>query len=72
MIETLGAAQTVVEGEDDLILMGMVKDVTDGFTSRYMAGMLGVLQSINVDSDGDDVSSFVVYWHRQDTSGVKY
>jgi alkylation response protein AidB-like acyl-CoA dehydrogenase len=42
----------VVEGEDDLILMGMVKDVTDGFTSRYMAGMLGVLQSINVDSDG--------------------
>ncbi|MBM3961834.1 MAG: acyl-CoA dehydrogenase [Planctomycetes bacterium] len=42
----------VVEGEDDLILMGMVKDVTDGFTSRYMAGMLGVLQSINVGSDG--------------------
>ncbi len=42
----------VVEGEDDLILMGMVKDVTDGFTSRYMAGMLGVLQSINVGKDG--------------------
>ncbi|MBM3974121.1 MAG: acyl-CoA dehydrogenase [Planctomycetes bacterium] len=42
----------VVEGEDDLILMGMVKDVTDGFTSRYMAGMLGVLQSINVGQDG--------------------
>jgi hypothetical protein len=32
--------------------MGMVKDVTDSFTSRYMAGMLGVLQSINVDRDG--------------------
>ena len=42
----------VVEGEDDLILMGMVKDVTDQFTSKYMAGMLGVLQSINVDADG--------------------
>jgi hypothetical protein len=26
--------------------------VTDGFTSRYMAGMLGVLQSINVGADG--------------------
>ncbi|MCR9247180.1 MAG: acyl-CoA/acyl-ACP dehydrogenase [bacterium] len=42
----------VVEGEDDLILMGMVKDVTDTFTSRYMAGMLGVIQSINVGDDG--------------------
>lgn len=42
----------VVEGEDDLILMGMVKDVTDKFTSKYMAGMLGVLQSINVGTDG--------------------
>ncbi|HEB52390.1 MAG TPA: acyl-CoA dehydrogenase [bacterium] len=42
----------VVEGEDDLILMGMVKDVTDRFTSNYMAGMLGVLQSLNVDADG--------------------
>ncbi|MEZ6038655.1 MAG: acyl-CoA dehydrogenase family protein [Planctomycetota bacterium] len=41
----------VVEGEDDLILMGMVKDVTDAFTSKYMAGMLGVLQSINVGAD---------------------
>ncbi|MCA8948612.1 MAG: acyl-CoA dehydrogenase, partial [Planctomycetes bacterium] len=42
----------VVEGEDDLILMGMVKDVTDRFTSRYMAGMLSVIQSINVGPDG--------------------
>lgn len=42
----------VVEGEDDLILMGMVKDVTDAFTSKYMAGMLGVLQSINVGPEG--------------------
>ena len=37
----------VVEGEDDLILMGMVKDVTDRFTGRYLAALLGVIQSIN-------------------------
>lgn len=42
----------VVEGEDDLILMGMVKDVTDRFTERYMAGMLSVIQSINDGPDG--------------------
>lgn len=41
----------VVEGEDDLILMGMVKDVTTAFVDRYMAGMLGVIQSINVDAE---------------------
>lgn len=42
----------VVEGEDDLILMGMVKDVTGPFTDRYMAGMLSVIQSINEDENG--------------------
>lgn len=42
----------VVEGEDDLILMGMVKDVTGPFTDRYMAGLLGVIQSINEGPDG--------------------
>jgi alkylation response protein AidB-like acyl-CoA dehydrogenase len=42
----------VVEGEDDLILMGMVKDVTTTFTDRYMAGMLGVIRSINTGPDG--------------------
>jgi len=42
----------IVEGEDDLILMGMVKDVTDAFTRRYMAGLLSVIQSINQDTDG--------------------
>ncbi len=47
----------VVEGEDDLILMGMVKDVTGKFTERYMAGMLGVIQSINVNDDGSKVSA---------------
>ena len=42
----------VVEGEDDLILMGMVKDVTARFTDECMAGMLGVIQSINLDDNG--------------------
>lgn len=42
----------VVEGEDDLILMGMVKDVTGPFTDRYLAGLLGVIQSINSNPDG--------------------
>lgn len=42
----------VVEGEDDLILMGMVKDVTGKFVDRYLAGLLGVIQSINVGADG--------------------
>jgi alkylation response protein AidB-like acyl-CoA dehydrogenase len=45
----------VVEGEDDLILMGMVKDITGKFVDDYMAGMLGVIQSINVDRDGQPV-----------------
>jgi alkylation response protein AidB-like acyl-CoA dehydrogenase len=45
----------VVEGEDDLILMGMVKDVTDAWTTKYMAGLLGVIQSINEGPDGKPV-----------------
>ncbi|MCA8941490.1 MAG: acyl-CoA/acyl-ACP dehydrogenase [Planctomycetes bacterium] len=46
----------IVEGEDDLILMGMIKDVCARFTDRYMAGMLGVIQSINVDAGGEPVA----------------
>ncbi|MCA8960908.1 MAG: acyl-CoA/acyl-ACP dehydrogenase [Planctomycetes bacterium] len=42
----------VVEGEDDLILMGMVKDITGSFVDRYLAGLLGVIQSLNVGPDG--------------------
>ncbi len=42
----------VVEGEDDLILMGMVRDVTSTFTDRYLAGLLGVIQAINLGEDG--------------------
>ena len=45
----------VVEGEDDLILMGMVKDITGRFVDKYMAGMLSVIQSINVDDAGQPV-----------------
>lgn len=47
----------VVEGEDDLILMGMVKDVTGRFIDRYLAGLLGVLQDINRGPDGESVPS---------------
>jgi alkylation response protein AidB-like acyl-CoA dehydrogenase len=43
----------VVEGEDDLILMGMVKDVTAAFTDRYLAALLSVIQSINTGPDGE-------------------
>jgi alkylation response protein AidB-like acyl-CoA dehydrogenase len=43
----------VVEGEDDLILMGMVKDVTTRFVDRYMTPLLGVIQSINTSADGE-------------------
>lgn len=46
----------IVEGEDDLILMGMVKDVTGKFTDRYMAGMLSVIRSINVQASGERVA----------------
>jgi alkylation response protein AidB-like acyl-CoA dehydrogenase len=42
----------VVEGEDDLILMGMVRDVTQRFVERHLVALLGVIQSINVAPDG--------------------
>ena len=35
----------VVEGEDDLILMGMVRDVTQRFVDRYLSALLGVIDS---------------------------
>jgi alkylation response protein AidB-like acyl-CoA dehydrogenase len=47
----------VVEGEDDLILMGMVRDITKGFVDRHLADLLGVIQSINVASDGTPLPS---------------
>ncbi|GAB4151543.1 MAG: hypothetical protein Fur0037_20260 [Planctomycetota bacterium] len=48
-------AFSIIEGQNDLILMGMVKDVTDAFTSRYLAPMLGVIQSLNRGPDGEAV-----------------
>jgi alkylation response protein AidB-like acyl-CoA dehydrogenase/uncharacterized membrane protein len=45
----------VVEGEDDLILMGMVKDLTADFTGRYMAGLLGIIEGLNRGPDGQPV-----------------
>jgi hypothetical protein len=42
----------VVEGEDDLILMGMVRDVTQRFVERYLASLLGVIDAANTAPDG--------------------
>ncbi|MAM71725.1 MAG: acyl-CoA dehydrogenase [Gammaproteobacteria bacterium] len=43
----------IVEGEDDLIRLGMVKDLTAPFTEKYLQGMLSVLQGINLDKNGE-------------------
>jgi alkylation response protein AidB-like acyl-CoA dehydrogenase len=45
----------VVEGEDDLILMGMVRDVTQRFVERYLAALLGVIDKANTLPDGTKV-----------------
>jgi alkylation response protein AidB-like acyl-CoA dehydrogenase len=37
----------VVEGEDDLILMGMVRDVTQRFVERYLGALLGIIEAAN-------------------------
>jgi alkylation response protein AidB-like acyl-CoA dehydrogenase len=42
----------VVEGEDDLILMGMVRDVTQRFVDRYLSSLLGVIDAANTKRDG--------------------
>jgi alkylation response protein AidB-like acyl-CoA dehydrogenase len=42
----------VVEGEDDMIRMGMVRDVTARFVDRYLAPLLGQLRIANTGSDG--------------------
>ena len=42
----------VVEGEDDLILMGMVRDVTQRFVERYLSSLLGVIEAANATRDG--------------------
>jgi hypothetical protein len=45
----------VVEGEDDLILMGMVRDVTQRFVERYLGALLGVIQAANRARDGSQL-----------------
>jgi alkylation response protein AidB-like acyl-CoA dehydrogenase len=35
----------VVEGEDDLILMGMVRDITHRFVDSYLSALLGVIDA---------------------------
>ena len=47
----------VVEGEDDMIRMGMVRDVTQRFVRNYLAGMLDVLRDTNTDSSGGSVDA---------------
>lgn len=42
----------VVEGEDDMIRMGMVRDVTLKFVNDYLSSLLGTLNSINQDPTG--------------------
>ena len=43
----------VVEGEDEMIRMGMVRDVTMPFVERYLEPILGQLQAINRDGTGN-------------------
>jgi len=45
----------VVEGEDEMIRMGMVRDVTMPFVERYLASLLDQLQAINTDGAGKAV-----------------
>lgn len=46
-------AFSIVEGENDLITLGMVREITSDFISTYMAGILSVLDSVNSDSNGN-------------------
>jgi alkylation response protein AidB-like acyl-CoA dehydrogenase len=45
----------IVEGEDDMIRMGMVRDVTSRFVERHLSGLLSVLQRANLDAAGKQV-----------------
>ncbi len=47
----------IVEGENDLIRLGMVKDVTAKFTNQRLAGLLAVLQEANTDTNGEPVAA---------------
>ena len=43
----------VVEGEDDLIRMGMVRDVTQRFVREHLAPLLECVRAANVSDDGE-------------------
>jgi alkylation response protein AidB-like acyl-CoA dehydrogenase len=46
----------VVEGEDDLIRMAAVRDVTLPFVERYLSPLLGILQRANTGANGSMVA----------------
>jgi alkylation response protein AidB-like acyl-CoA dehydrogenase len=48
-------AFSIVEGENDLIMLGMIREITSDFVSFYMAGILNVLDKVNSDSSGKPV-----------------
>lgn len=43
----------IVEGEDYLIRLGMIKDISAEFTRQYLQGLLAVLRGINLDKNGE-------------------
>ncbi len=43
----------VVEGEDDMIRMGMVRDVTLKFVNAYLSGMMDAINAANIDANGE-------------------
>jgi alkylation response protein AidB-like acyl-CoA dehydrogenase len=45
----------VVEGEDEMIRMGMVRDVTGAFVARHLAPLLGQLKKANTAPNGQPV-----------------
>jgi alkylation response protein AidB-like acyl-CoA dehydrogenase len=47
----------VVEGEDDMIRMGMVRDVTQRFVKNYLAVLLDVIRDANKGADGNPVEA---------------
>lgn len=71
----------IVEGENDLILMGMIKDITSKFTTQNVASMLSVLQEANMKNGAPvekeerilkiDLKTFLKYPARCTTATLK-
>ena len=53
---TTAHAFSIVEGQNDLIILGMVRELSSDFVSAYMAGLLRVLDSVNTDASGSPVA----------------